>query len=112
MKTTNWTGWLAAGGITVLALAFGVTLLTSRLWGRVGGGGYNDCGWNGWGMAGAPGMMGFNPLGWIGMSLMWLFPLGLLLLLAVGGVWLVQSLTHNKVPLTAAAPGPSPASPN
>lgn len=120
MKTMNWTRWLAVGGVALLALALGANLLVTLLWGRAGGWGYNGCGWNdlamtlasgiGMGGWGSPGMMGFNPVGWIGMILMGLFPLGLIVVLVAGGVWLVQALTRNAVPPTAA--GPSRACPN
>ena len=107
MKTTNWIGWLTIGGIALAGLRLGAGLLTPLLLGGVRGWSYNGCGWDGWGtMAnwGGPGMMGFSPFGWLGMLIGGLFPLGLFVLLVAGGVWLVQTLTHNSVPLTAAGP--------
>lgn len=59
---------------------------------------------------GGPGMMGFSSFGWIGMMLMGLIPLGLIVLLVVGGMWLIQSLTRNTASLTTA--GPTRACPN
>lgn len=53
-------------------------------------------GWRygGWGMMGR-GMMGgwgFSPFGWIGMILMWLIPVGLVVLVVLGITWLVQNV--------------------
>ena len=86
MNKANWTV-VAVFGIVVLF----VFLIGASLLGGFGGyGGYN----RGWGMMG-PGMMGgwgFAPFGWIGMLLMGLFPLGFLVLLALGIVWLVKTV--------------------
>ena len=81
------TGW-------ILAIALGLVilfLLPSLLMGRFWTGGYG-------GMMG-PGMMsgfGFmNPFGFFGMALMWLIPIGILVLLVIGAVYLVNSLTRS-----------------
>lgn len=109
MKATR---WLAVGGLALLLLALGAGLLGPLLWGRTSAWAYNGCGWNYGGMTPAPafgagvgrwgGMMGPNPFGWIGMVLMWLLPLGLIVLIVAGGVWLVQALTHNTNQLATA----------
>ena len=79
-------GWILA---IVLGLVI-LFLLPSLLMGRFWLGGYN-------GMMG-PGMMhGFgypNPLGFFGMALMWLIPVGALVLLVIGAVALTNSLTR------------------
>ena len=51
-------------------------------------------GYGGWGMMG-PGMMGgwgFSPFGWIGMTFMWLIPIGFVVLTVLGVVWLVRAI--------------------
>lgn len=76
MNKINWT----IVAIVAVALLFVASLF--------GGGGY------GRGMMG-PGMMGgwgFSPFGWIGMALMWLIPIGFLVLTVLGIVWLVRAI--------------------
>jgi len=77
MNKINWTI------VAIAAVAF--LLLASLFGGR---------GYGGWGMMG-PGMMGgwgFSPFGWVGMIFMWLIPLGFIVLVALGVVWLVRAV--------------------
>jgi uncharacterized membrane protein len=89
------TGWILA---IVLGLVI-LFLLPSLLMGRFWLGGFN-------GMMG-PGMMGGfgyqNPLGFFGMTLMWLIPLGVLVLLVIGAVALVNGLIRpgNLTPVVS-----------
>ena len=82
------TGWILA---IVLGLVI-LFILPSLLMGRFWTGGYG-------GMMGGPGMMGgfgyLNPLGFIGMALMWLVPVGILVLLVLGAVALFNGLTKS-----------------
>lgn len=80
MNKINWT----IVAIVAVALLFVASLF--------GGRGY------GWGMMG-PGMMGgwgFSPFGWVGMTFMWLIPLGFIVLVALGVVWLVRAVGSGK----------------
>jgi len=87
------TGW-------ILAITLGLVLLLVLpglfMMGRFWAGGYG-------GMMG-PGMMGrfgyMNPLGFFGMALMWLIPIGVLVLLVIGAVALVNGLTKPGDPAT------------
>jgi uncharacterized membrane protein len=77
----NWTAVGVFGVLVLLAFLVGVSLLGGR-------------GYGGWGMMG-PGMMGgwgYNPLGWIGMILMWLIPIGVIVLVVAGVVWLARTI--------------------
>lgn len=82
--------WMA---VAVFVIAFLLVLLvgTSLL------GGWNNWGWGM--MSGWPsGMMhgwGFGSFGWIGMILMWLVPVGFVVLVVLGIVWLVRGLTSS-----------------
>jgi len=84
--------WTAVVVLSIVALfAF---LIGTSLFGGFGGFG----GYRGWGMMG-PGMMGgwgFAPFGWIGMLLMWVFPLGVLGLVVLGIVWLVNAVSRPR----------------
>jgi uncharacterized membrane protein len=85
MKKIN---WLIVGIVAVLALAF---LFGG---GMMGGWGYRG----GWGMMSGPGMMGgwgYAPFGWLGMTLMWLAPVGVIALTVLGITWLVQNLNRS-----------------
>ena len=77
-------GWILAIVLGLVALFFLPSLLTGRFWQD----GYG-------GMMGGPGMMGswgyMNPLGFLGMALMWLIPVGVLVLLVIGVVSLFKS---------------------
>lgn len=65
-------------------------------------------GWLGYGgMMGGYGMMGgnygfMNPLGWLGMALMWLVPAGILIVLVAGVAALINNLIRPSSPLTQA----------
>ena len=86
MNKVNWAVVAIVSIIALLVLMVGASLL------------------GGWGMMG-PSMMGrwgFAPFGWIGMFFMWLIPVGFLLLVVVGIVWLVKALGSGNNPT---APG-------
>ena len=80
-------GWILAIALGLLFLF----LLPSLVMGRSWMGGYG-------GIMG-PGMMGgfgyMNPLGFFGMALMWLVPIGLLVLLVIGAVALINGLKKS-----------------
>src|SRR5574341_1119640 len=74
---------------------------------------FTGLGWSG-GMMGRGGMMGghfgyFFPLGFLWMGLMLLSPLALLVLIVLGGVALVSSLTRANKPAPAPATPVTPA---
>ncbi len=79
MNRINWSAVAAFGIVVLVAFVVGASLL---------GGGW---GYGGWGMMG-PGMMGFGPFGWLLMLLMWLVPIGLIVLTVLGVGWLVRSV--------------------
>ncbi len=88
------TGWIIAGVLGLVILCLVPSFVMGRFWGRGLEFGH---------MAGrfaGPGMMsrfGFwNPLGFLGMILMWLIPAGLLVLLVIGAVALVNNLTQPE----------------
>ena len=87
------TGWIL---VITLGLLLLLVLPGFFMMGRSWTGGYG-------GMMG-PGMMGgfgyMNPLGFFGMALMWLIPIGLLVLLVYGAVALINSLSKpgNSTP--------------
>ena len=61
--------------------------------------------YRGWGMMGPSGMVenwGYSyppaPLGWIGMIFMLLIPVGLIVVVVFGIVWLVRNVSHSKPP--------------
>jgi hypothetical protein len=90
MNKVSWVQVAVFGIVALLVLLIGISFL--------------PFGWRGgWGLGGmmGPGMMGgwggwgFSPFGWIGMIFMWLFPLGFLVLLALGGVWLFRQVTQG-----------------
>ena len=93
----NWTAVAVFGGVALLVVLIGVSLL----------GGY--AGYAGWGPGGrmmGPGMMGgwgFGPFGWLGMIFMWLLPLGFLALLVLGIIWLVKTVTQPGGQLAASS---------
>jgi len=100
MKTWQW--------VTIIIVAVAALLVGAVLGPLfVGGGGPGY--WNRGGMTLAPhasagvggysggGMMGgFVPFGWIGMLLMWVFPLGVLVLVVLGIVWLVNAVSRPR----------------
>ena len=87
------TGWIVE---IVVALVLILVLPGIFMGGRSWTGGYG-------GMMG-PGMMGgfsfWNPLGFIGMALMWLIPIGLLVLLVLGAVALINALSRQGKAVT------------
>ena len=92
MNKINW---------TIVAIAAVAFLLLASLF---GGRGYGS-----WGMMG-PGMMGgwgFSPFGWVGMIFMWLVPLGFILLVALGVVWLVRAVGSGNQSALAGQTCPS-----
>jgi uncharacterized membrane protein len=87
MKKNTWTILLILGVIVLLVILAGAYLI----------GGWNN---SGWGMMGnwGPGMMhgwGFNSFGWIGMILMWLIPIGFLILVGLGISGLIRGLLND-----------------
>ncbi|KAA3644066.1 MAG: zinc ribbon domain-containing protein [Chloroflexi bacterium] len=108
MKLSNLLKWIMVGGLVLVILGLGASRLSPIIYGPTGNWAYDECGmWGGRGMMGGwggPGMMGYNPFGWLGMILGWLIPLGLIALVAAGGIWLVRAVTSNGFPLTLAKP--------
>lgn len=96
MNKINWSMFAVLGIVVLLAFLIGVSLL--------GGWGYG-----GWGMMG-PGMMGnwgFGPFGWIGMLFMWLIPVGFIVLIVLGVVWLVRAVGGGINPVVPTRTCPS-----
>jgi len=90
------TGWIIVVVIgLVLLFVFPGIFMMGRTW----TGGYG--GMMGSGLMGGYGF--WNPLGLIGMAMMWLVPLGLLVLLVLGVVALVNGLTGSRHPATPTA---------
>ena len=86
-------GWFLAFGILMLFLG-GIAFALFGGWGVRGG----CCGgWWPWGMMGR-GMMtwGFIPLGWWGMFLMILVPLGFLAFGIIGIIWFLRGLSQSS----------------
>jgi len=79
--------WVTIIVVAVVALLVGAVLSPLFVWGS--GSGY----WNRGGMMGG---FGFAPFGWIGMLLMWIFPLGVLVLVVLGIVWLVNAVNRPR----------------
>jgi hypothetical protein len=83
MNRINWTAVIVLSVVGLLVLLVGASLLSG--WGS-----------GGWGRMG-PGMMGWwgmGPFGWFGMIFIWLIPVGLLVLLALGIAWLVRAVVN------------------
>lgn len=96
MKRVNW--WIV-GIVAILAVLF--LFGGGMMWGN-----------RGYGMMGAPGMMGnwgYSPFGWLGMGLgmifMWLIPIGILGLIVFGIVVLMR---NNGNTLQSASLTPCP----
>lgn len=93
--------WLVVGiiSIVVILLLFGGGMLMGgwgyRGWGMMGPGGNVGPGgmMNNWGYSSS-----YSPLGWLGMILMWLVPVGLIGLAVFGVVWLVRNAGNSKTP--------------
>ena len=104
MKKSYWIAVAIIGTIFLLVLLAGASLL----------GGWNNWGWGM--MSGWPsGMMhgrGFGSFGWIGIILMWLVPVGFVVLVVLGIVGLVRGFTSsgaekgNLYQLAEAQPSP------
>lgn len=95
MNRINWIMVAVFSIVVLLVFLVGVSLL--------GGWGYG-----GWSMM-EPGMMGgwgFGPFGWIGMILMWLIPVGFIVLIVAGVSWLVRAIGGGAVnpPTSARCP--------
>lgn len=98
MHKINWTQVIVFAVIALLVFMIGASLLS------VGGGGWGP------GRVMGPGMMGgwgWGPFGWLGMIFMGIFPLGLLVLLVLGIVWLLRQVSSPPGP--AAGPPQAPA---
>ena len=76
MNKINWTVVTIVGIIALFLLIFGISLV------------------GGWGMMGR---WGFGPFG-IGMFFMWLIPLGFIVLIVLGIVWLVKAIGSSNTP--------------
>lgn len=94
MNRVNWTRVGVFAVVVLLVLLIGASLL----------GGFGRYGY-GYGMMG-PGMMGFGPLGGFGMLFMWIVPLGFLILLGSGLVWLARAVSGS--PFAGPPPPPAP----
>ena len=87
MKTWQWVTIII---VAVAALLAGAALGPLVMWG--GSSGYRGMmGGYGGGMMG-----GLAPFGWIGMLIMWIFPLGVLVLVVLGIVWLVNAVSRPR----------------
>jgi len=89
MKTWQWVSIIV---VALVACLIGAVIGPFFVFGR-GLGGYGMMGGYGGGMMRD---FGFAPFGWIGMLLMWVFPLGVLVLVVVGIVWLVNAVSRPK----------------
>ncbi|HHH41696.1 MAG TPA: zinc ribbon domain-containing protein [Chloroflexi bacterium] len=88
---------IAIGIVLLLVLLLGLSLFSFWSWGGMMGPGMMG----GWGMTGSWGW------GWPGFFLMMVFPLGFLVLLILGVVWLIRLAGG----IQAGPPAPPPASP-
>lgn len=106
MVTSKWLKWLVIGGVALLVLGIGFSILSPAAYGRTGNWAYDNCGmWGGRGMMdnwGGTGMMGYRAFGWLGMLPGLLIPLGFISLFFVGGIWLVRAVTSTSSPLNSA----------
>ena len=87
MKKSYWIAVAVSGIVFLIVLLVGMSLL----------GGWNNRGWGM--MGGSPsGMMhgwGFGSIGWFGMILMWLIPVGFVVLVVLGIVGLVRGFSST-----------------
>lgn len=86
-------GWIVLGiGLIALVVLLSVVFFSGRGWmggyGGMMGGGYHMMPWYGSG--------GMGIWGWFWMILGWLIPLGIVILLIAGGVWLGNTLSQTK----------------
>jgi hypothetical protein len=96
----NKIGWILAI-VLGLVILIGLPLLLTSGW--VGGAPYHR------GMMDRYGMMGrgfgvLNPLEWLGIALMWLIPIGVLVVLVLGSIALIRVVTAPRIPAPPAAP--------
>jgi ribosomal protein L32 len=102
MNKVNWTQVGVFAVVVLLVFLIGVSLLGGLTgYGMMGGGRY--------GMMG-PGMMGgwgFGPFAWLFMLMGLLFPVGLLVLLVLGIVWLFRRVGEPSGPTSQAPAGPT-----
>ena len=105
MSKINWTQVVVFGVVALLVFIIGVNLV-SPAW----GGSWEPWGRQGSGQMMGPGMMGgwgFGPLAWLFMALWFLFPLGLLVLLVLGIVWLFQQVSSPARPAAGSPQAPA-----
>ena len=107
MRTWQW--------VTIIVVAVAALLVGAAL-GPLFVGGSGPGYWGRGGMMGGYGgrmMGGFVPFGWIGMLLMWVFPLGVLVLVVLGIVWLVNAVSRprSQMPVAPAKTCPNCAQP-
>ena len=92
MQKVNWLV-VAIMSFVIILLLFGTGMLMddwgSRAWGTMGPRGMME----NWGYSSAP-----APLGWIGMIFMLLIPVGLIVVVVFGIVWLVRNVSNSKPP--------------
>lgn len=87
--------WLLVGimSFVIILILFGTGILMGdwryRDWGMMGPNGMME----NWGYSSAP-----SPLGWIGTIFMWLIPVGFIVLVVFGIVWLVRNVGNSKTP--------------
>jgi len=93
--------WIVIGVVALFALGLFGGMFMPFGWNNSAFG-YGCDGWNGYGnMMGYRGYMpmmgGWGmPFGFLGMSFMWLVPLGVLVLIVGGIFWLVRTLTQKQ----------------
>ncbi|OJX40310.1 MAG: hypothetical protein BGO78_15215 [Chloroflexi bacterium 44-23] len=106
MIASKWLKWLVIGGVALVILGVGFSLLSPVAYGRTGNWAYDDCSmWGSRGMMdnwGGTGMLGYSSFGWFGMFLGFLIPVGFIALLIAGGIWLVKVFSSNRTPFTPA----------
>lgn len=96
MNRINWTAVVVFAIVALLVFLVGASLLGGR-------------GYGGWGMMGPVmmGQWGFGPFGWIGMIFMWLIPVGFILLIVLGVVWLIRATGSGGNPHSPARSCPN-----
>jgi len=94
MNRINWTAVVVVAIVALLVFLIGVSLM--------GGWGYGNWGMMGGYRSGMMGQWGFGPFGWIGMIFMWLIPVGFILLIVLGVVWLIRAIGSGENPTSPA----------
>jgi hypothetical protein len=92
----------------ILGIGLVFMLVLTIMWILPGMVGYRGSMMGGYGMMGRGFGFGFSPLGWLGMGLMWILPVGILFLVVLGAVSLINNLTHPtnpNLPIPPAASG-------